>query len=537
MSRVWMPQIAVAMLAATAVHAELALPDQLWSQDSLDVAEAAEPNDRFGAAIAAGDFNNDGFQDLAVGSPGDGIGANGAGLVQILYGSLLGPAVDNQQLFYQGNDSISDTPESNDNFGSALAAGDFNGDDFDDLAIGVPNEDVAGPVVNAGAIHVLYGSVAGLLGVGSQYWDQNTSTIQEVAQTNDGFGQSFAVGDFNGDTIDDLAIGASGETIPSSSHAAAGCVHILYGTIATGLTASGNLLLYQGWSDGTNALAGEPFDTDRFGFAIAAGNFDGDAYDDLAVGVPGEVVADANGGGVVHVVFGSFSGLTAMDNEYWHQNLSAIPGTAEDGDSFGYRLAAGDFNNNGIDDVAIGVPNDHVDGLSNAGSVQVLLGTTSGLGTTGNQSWSQNSSGVLETAELSDVFGNSIVAADFNGDSFADLAIGVFQEKIGTIFLAGAVHVLYGGATAGLSSDGNQLFHQDIAGVNDVAGIGDSFGSALGAGDFNGDGHPELVVGVPDDTVGGDSKAGLIQIFTDLSVFIDGFEVGDLSNWSSGGGK
>src|SRR5439155_22426000 len=100
--------------------------------------------------------------------------------------------------FTQGSGGILDIAEAGDNFGAALAAGDFNGDSFDDLAIGVPREDV-GTKVDAGAVCVIYGSALGLTSMGNQLWTQNSSGIADSAESHDAFGSSLAVGDLNND--------------------------------------------------------------------------------------------------------------------------------------------------------------------------------------------------------------------------------------------------------------------------------------------------------------------------------------------------
>src|SRR6187551_2868316 len=119
------------------------------------------------AAQVHGDFNGDGIADLAIGVPNEDVGTIGdAGAVHVLYGTTTGVSSANTQIWTQNSLGIvGDVSEELDLFGYALAAGDFNGDDFDDLAVGVVGEDVAvfqGTAANAGAINVLYGSANGL---------------------------------------------------------------------------------------------------------------------------------------------------------------------------------------------------------------------------------------------------------------------------------------------------------------------------------------------------------------------------------------
>ena len=113
-----------------------------WDQTSLGT-NIAETGDRFGAALASGDFNGDGYDDLAIGAPGQDFLSTIelAGLVDVMYGSAYGLTSTDWDVVYQGL-IYEETPEEGDNFGAVLAAGDFNGDSYGDLAIGVPNEDI-----------------------------------------------------------------------------------------------------------------------------------------------------------------------------------------------------------------------------------------------------------------------------------------------------------------------------------------------------------------------------------------------------------
>ena len=112
--------------------------------------------------MATGDFNGDGTDDIAVGAPGVAInGATNAGAVYVFNGTLDLAAIS---IFNQGSDGFTTDPESGDRFGSSLIAGDYNNDGFDDLVIGVPNEDLGSnnQLIDAGMITVLYGSNSGL---------------------------------------------------------------------------------------------------------------------------------------------------------------------------------------------------------------------------------------------------------------------------------------------------------------------------------------------------------------------------------------
>ncbi len=112
------------------------------------------------AAVFKTDFNGDGYEDLAVASPGKDIGGvNAAGEVTVIYGTASG--INGNRQAWNQNTALGDTPEQYDSFGTVLAVGDFDGNGYDDLAVGVPNEDFPGKS-GAGAVHVIYGYGSGL---------------------------------------------------------------------------------------------------------------------------------------------------------------------------------------------------------------------------------------------------------------------------------------------------------------------------------------------------------------------------------------
>ena len=440
------------------------------------------------ARAGVGDFNNDGFADLVIGSPEEDLGAvDAAGVVNVLPGSAAGLTAAGDQLWHQDSPGIQDTAEMGDQFGEAFATGDFDGDGFDDLAIGAYVDSVAA-IAGAGAVNVLPGSAAGLTDIGDQLWHQDSGSILDAAEAGDLFGAALAAGDFNGDGFFDLAVGAPLDSV--GAVARAGVVHVLLGS-AAGLTDVGNQLWHQNVAGILDAAEVD----DQFGSKLAAGDFNGDGFADLAVGAHLESVGALATAGVVHVLLGSAAGLTAAGNQLWHQDVAGVLGASEADDQFGRALATGDVDGDGFDDLAIGVPREDLAGGANAGAVNLLLGSAAGLTAAGDQLWHQDSGGILDLAELDDQFGHALAVADFDADGFADLAIGVVGEDIGALASAGAVNLLPGSA-AGLTAAGDQFWQQDSAGVLGAAAAGDQFGDALAAGDFDADGFADLAVGV-----------------------------------------
>ncbi|WP_248959063.1 FG-GAP repeat protein [Sphaerisporangium perillae] len=344
---------------------------------------------------------------LAVAAPYDTVdGQARAGTVTLYDGTKKAAVLS------QGTHGLPGTPEPGDSFGSAVVAGDFDGDGCADLAIGASEEFAGTPVPDGadgnGIVYLLRGTANGLRAAG-------TLDVTRLGRSRDTdrFGAALAAGDLDGDGDDELVVG-----IPGLSEGGGAGIFGLKGRAASG---KGTLI-----TQATSWVAQDHLETDQFGAALAVGDFDGDGKAELAVGAPSHTIgATTSGGGLVVI-----ADLRARQAGVYNQNSPGVPGEAEKWDSFGAALAAGDFDHDGRDDLAIGVPGEGLDAFQDGpmygnGGVHVLYGTSRGLTAIGGEFWSRKTKGIRGKSLNTDRLGSALAAGDLNGDGDAELAIGL----------------------------------------------------------------------------------------------------------------
>lgn len=284
------------------------------------------------------------------------------------------------------------------------------------------------------------------------------------------FGYAVHSLDFDGDGVDELAIADPLET--DAGGGARGLVRIYRRTAG-------------GWQNFTRAELNSG--TAMFGMRLASGDFDKDGRDDLLIGAPGY----GSNGGAVYLLRHIDANTTALANPIAH--IGASFGQC------GASLAVGDYNNDDNLDFVTGCPSASVDGVTSAGQIQIARGF--GNGNFSSESYlSQATTGIADSPESGNRFGEALATGDFNCDGVDDLAVGVPRESVAGGNATGALHVLFGSAPGGLSGADSQFWHQGSTGIPGTSGNNDHFGSALAAANFDGSTHcDDLAIGIPDD--------------------------------------
>lgn len=413
-------------------------------------------------------------------------------------------------------DGISTSDDTGEWVGSA---GDFNGDGFDDLIIGAPHnfDDFY-----SGSSFVVFGKTSGFSPTLplSSLDGNNGFRINGVAG-GDAAGQAVgSAGDINNDGFDDLLIGAPISDVPIQD---TGYTYVVFGK-STGISATMNLSSL----DGSNGFRMSVAEGDvLLGWSLdRAGDVNGDDIDDFIIGAPLKDNPNGENTGSSYVVFGKTTGFDA------NLDLSSLDGNngfrvdgAISGSSFGNGVSAGDINGDGFDDLIGG---SYIEG---AGTSYVLFGKSSGFDANVDLSSLDGSNGFnIEGETEGDETGYSVdYAGDINGDGFGDVIIGSRSSDVSGED-SGAAYVVFGKAsgfeaTVNLSDlDGSNGFRLE----NGIAG--ELFGRSVStAGDINGDGFDDLIIGAyAADPNGQDSGAAYVFFgkSSDFSASINFAELG-----------
>ncbi|MCR9080162.1 MAG: cadherin domain-containing protein [Hyphomonadaceae bacterium] len=422
----------------------------------------------------AGDVNGDGIDDVIIGAPEQSVPGDGndrPGMAYVVYGGQDLEQIDLDNLSPDQGFIVQGETQGDYLGISVAAAGDVNGDGYDDVIIGA-----TGANFGDGAAYIIYGgptlSSDNLIDVATMTASQGVTLDGAIFKSELGFSVSSA-GDVNGDGIDDLIIGTtSGDQ-----------TYVIYGGQDFATIDLGALTSDQGFE-----IAGDSVYSNNS--VSSAGDVNGDGYEDVLVGVPGA----SSGTGAVYLIFGGHNkdeiDLTNLDPADGIEILGQQP-LAE----LGFSVSeAGDVNGDGFDDLIISAPSGYDNG-ENAGQIYVLYGSANP--TSPNLAALTPGQGfTIRGADENDLAGHSVSnAGDVNGDGYDDLIIGApGADPHGED--TGAAYVIYGGPDLGEIDLGDLTAAQGfvIEGANLNDETGDSVSSA---GDVNGDGYDDLIVGDP----------------------------------------
>ncbi len=473
----------VGLSSARALSCDLAAGGSLMGESE---------EDRTGAAVAGvGDVNGDNYDDFLVAACGSDQGGPQAGQTYLMLGASSGWSADVPVASLAAASFVGDASETSG--WSVAGVGDVNGDGSGDFLIGAPGYDEGG-LADVGRACLILGATALPWGIHTPLSSSALLFIGDASGERAGCSVAGA-GDVNGDGYSDVLIGAPG------SDSSAGRTYLVLGRA--------------GWDSDRYLLRGDrnasfqgEYPGDRSGHCVAAaGDANGDGYDDFLIGAPSDD-GQAPGAGKTYLVFGAPSGWTsdfALGSLVENSTPAGVSfaGSAAFGRS-GFSLAGvGDFSGDGYDDLLIGAP-----GYDNErGSVYLILGasTAKQWGTVNLEELGSRGRprGATFLGELSDDRAGSSVssAGDFNGDGYNDflLAAEGFDGEQGVD--AGKVYLIHGSRLG--ASRARQFNLGDLSRTSTPQGccfLGTTRGNRISlacAGDLDGDGLHDFLVGEP----------------------------------------